>query len=76
MPSTPERRSTPDFRAQVDAAYALIAPFFDPAESWAGHSQDLLAYRTLRDRMPARDAHQAHLIVSVARRMYGERACA
>jgi len=68
-----ERRTDTDLRAKVDTAYALIAPFFDPANQWAGRSQDMLAYRTLRDRMPDLDAAQAHLIVSVARRMARER---
>ncbi|WP_374602277.1 hypothetical protein [Niveibacterium sp.] len=68
-----ERRTDSALRAKVDAAYAMIAPFFDPSNQWAGRSQDMLAYRTLRDRMPELDANQAHLIVSVARRMARER---
>ncbi len=68
-----ERRRDSALRAKIDAAYTLIAPFFDPSNQWAGHSQDMLAYRTLRDRMPELDANQAHLIISVARRMARER---
>lgn len=73
MTGTPERRRDLELRKQIDEAYELIAPFFEPSAHWAGHPQDLLAYRTLRDRMPALDAARAHLIVAVARRIHDER---
>lgn len=74
MSLQPERRQNTDLRAKVDAALVLIAPFFDPANAWAGHGQELLAFRTLRDHMPELDATEVHVIVSVAQRVARERA--
>ncbi|GAA5173760.1 hypothetical protein GCM10025771_01750 [Niveibacterium umoris] len=70
---TPDRRRDDAMRAKVDAAFLLIAPFFEPANQWAGHPPDMLAYRTLRDHMPNLDAAEAHLIVGVARRIANQR---
>jgi hypothetical protein len=67
-----ERRRNLELRARVDVACRLIAPFFESANQWAGHSQDLLAYRTLRERMPELDAVEAHVVVQVVRRIVDE----
>jgi len=51
----------------------LIAPFFDPANSWGNRTLDHLAYRSLRENYPDLSMEEVHVLVVAAQRIYAER---
>lgn len=65
-----ERRTNFALRELVDSAYQIIEPFFDPANAWNGQSLEHLAFRVVRENLPAIPADQVQIIVSVATRIY------
>lgn len=69
----PERRQKPGLRAAFEEAFAMIEPFFDPQQGWAGQSLEHLAYRVVRDNFPALDRDDVHALVVAAHRVYIER---
>lgn len=69
----PERRQNPRLRSAFDDAFAIIEPFFDPEQGWAGQSLEHLAYRIVRENFPGLDAEEVHALVVVAHRVYIER---
>lgn len=68
-----ERRQNRHLRALFDAAYAMIEPFFDPDQGWAGHSLEHLAFRVLRDNFPELASEEVRTVVIAAHRVYIER---
>lgn len=68
-----ERRQNLTLRDLFDTAYAMIAPFFDPDQGWAGHSLEHLAFRVLRENFPQLSGEEVHTIVVVAHRVYIDR---
>jgi hypothetical protein len=68
-----ERRLNLRLREIFDAALVLIEPFFDPANSWGGHSLDHFAFRVLRENYPDLSSGEAQIFVTVARRTYASR---
>ncbi len=73
MSTVPERRKNLALRELVDQAYALIEPFFDPANAWNGQTLEHLAYRVVRERLPGIPPADVQIIVSVATRIYRSR---
>jgi hypothetical protein len=65
-----ERRRDPEIRELFVEAYDLLEPFFDPANNWAGHGHEHLAYRALHERFPDLSADQVFIIVDAARRVF------
>lgn len=68
-----DRRSNTKLRALFDTAYAMIEPFFDPAQGWGGHSLEHLAFRVLRENFSELSGEEVHTIVVAAHRVYIER---
>ena len=69
-PAEEERRGNPRLRAVFTEAYDVLAPFFDPANSWGGHSLDHLAYHALRDRFPDLTKGDVLILVMAAQRVF------
>lgn len=60
-------------REQFEAAFAMVEPFFDPTQSWGGHSLEHLAFRVLRDNFPDLSSEDVHALLVAAHRLYIER---
>ena len=69
----PERRHRLGLRAAFVDAFAMIEPFFDPQQGWAGQALEHLAYRVVRENFPALDSDEVHALVVAAHRLYIER---
>lgn len=65
-----ERRTDTEIRALFVEAYDILEPFFDPANNWAGHGHEHLAYRALHERFPQLSGDQVFIIVDAARRVF------
>lgn len=50
--ATADCRANPRLRAVFIEAYDVLAPFFDPANTWGGLTHEHLAYRALREQFP------------------------
>ena len=70
MSTPPERRKNLSLRELVDQAYVLIEPFFDPANAWNGQTLEHLAYRVIREQLPAIPPQDVQIVDSVATRIY------
>jgi hypothetical protein len=68
---TDERRKAPELRGIFVDAYDILQPFFDQANSWAGHTHEHLAYRALHERFPNLSGEQVFIIVAAAKRVFG-----
>ena len=68
-----ERRRNLRLRATFDAAFAMIEPFFDPANAWNGQQLEHLAYRVIRERLPQLPPSDVQAIVTAATRIYRSR---
>ena len=66
-----ERRQSPELREIFVIAYDVVQPFFDQANSWAGHTHEHLAYRALHERFPELSGEQVFIIVTAAKRVFG-----
>jgi hypothetical protein len=51
-------------------AYAMLQPFFDPANSWTGQTHEHLAYRAMHDQYPQLSTQEVFTIVTAARRVF------
>jgi hypothetical protein len=69
-PDGTERRENPEVRTIFVEAYDLLEPFFDPANEWAGHTHEHLAYRALHEAFPHLSAQQVQILVEAARRVF------
>lgn len=70
----PERRRNPELREMFADAYALVEPFFDPANSWNGQTLEHLAFRTLRENYPKSSSDDIYVFLAAAKRFHAERA--
>lgn len=68
-----ERRKHHRVREIFEEAVDLIAPFFDPANSWGNRTLDHLAYRSLRETYPDLSMEEVHILVVAAQRVYANR---
>ena len=68
-----ERRRALQLREIFDGAYELVAPFFDPANSWNGQTLEHLAFRVMRENYPGISADEIYVFLSAAKRVYSER---
>jgi len=71
--SQQDRRQALQLRDIFAGAYDLVAPFFDPANSWNGQSLELLAFRVMRENYPKISSDEIHVFLSAAKRVYLER---
>ncbi|WP_145771046.1 hypothetical protein [Denitratisoma oestradiolicum] len=65
-----ERRRDSQLRGIFVEAYDVLEPFFDPANNWAGHSHEHLAFRALHERFPSLSQEQVFVIVTAAKRVF------
>lgn len=65
-----ERRNDSQLRGIFVEAYDVLEPFFDPANNWAGHSHEHLAFRALHERFPSLSQEQVFVIVTAAKRVF------
>jgi hypothetical protein len=65
-----ERRSNLRLRETFDAAFVLVEPFFDPQNSWGGHSLEHFAFRVVREHYPELSSEEVHIFVTAAKRIY------
>lgn len=65
-----ERRRDVEIRQIFIEAYDVLEPFFDPANQWAGHSHEHLAYRALHEHFPTLSGDQIFIIVDAAKRVF------
>lgn len=72
----PERRRNRQLREIFVDAYALVEPFFDPANSWNGQTLEHLAFRVLRENYPQSSSDDIYVFLAAAKRFHAERAAA
>ncbi|CAG1001269.1 hypothetical protein RHDC4_03202 [Rhodocyclaceae bacterium] len=65
-----EKRRDVEVRQLFVEAYDILEPFFDPANQWAGHGHEHLAYRALHEHFPKLSGDQIFIIVDAARRVF------
>lgn len=68
-----DRRKHHRVREIFEEAVDLIAPFFDPANTWGNRTLDHLAYRSLRENYPDLSMEEVHVLVVAAQRIYADR---
>lgn len=70
-----DRRSNPQLRSIFIEAYDVLAPFFDPANTWGGQPHEHLAYRALHEQFPNLTTDEVFILVAAAKRVFmsGER---
>jgi hypothetical protein len=66
-----ERRVNQRLRERFVEVYDILEPFFDPANAWAGHMHEHLAFRALHERFPDLTGEEVLIIVTAARRVFG-----
>jgi hypothetical protein len=66
-----ERRVNLRLREIFIEAYDVVEPFFDPANAWAGHGYEHLAFRALHERFPDLSSQEVFVIVAAAKRVFG-----
>lgn len=71
-PSAAERRQNLQLRDVFDSAYALVQPFFDPANSWGGQTLEHLAFRVMREYYPQVSGDEIYVFITAAKRAYNE----
>lgn len=64
-----ERRNNPVLRQRFVQVYAVLRPYFDANQQWAGQSQEHFAYRELKEHFPELSAQDCFIAVATARRM-------
>lgn len=74
-PRTPEqeRRRNIRLREIFESAFAMIEPFFDPAQGWGGQSLEHLAFRVVRENFSELTSEEVHSLVVAAHRVYIQR---
>lgn len=65
-----DRRSNPQLRAIFVQAYDVLAPFFDPANTWSGQPHEHLAYRALHEQFPSLSTDEVFILVTAAKRVF------
>jgi len=68
-----DRRGNSKLRNVFDAVYVQIEPFFDPKNSWGGHSLEHLAFRVVRDSHPELSQQEVHQVIVAATRVFHSR---
>ncbi|MGB7595952.1 MAG: hypothetical protein WBM09_00120 [Gallionella sp.] len=67
-----ERRTRHNLRQIFGNACRITAPFFDPAQSWAGSPLTMYARQTLRETYPELTQQEMAILLSVVTRFYKE----
>lgn len=66
-----DRRVNLHVRGMFVEVYDILEPFFDPANAWAGHIHEHLAFRALHERFPNLTGEEVLIIVTAAKRVFG-----
>jgi hypothetical protein len=66
-----DRRVNLQVREMFVEAYDILEPFFNPANAWAGHMHEHLAFRALHERFPNLSGEEVLTIVMAAKRVFG-----
>jgi hypothetical protein len=66
-----DRRVNLRVRGMFVEVYDILEPFFDPANAWAGHIHEHLAFRALHERFPDLTGEEVLIIVTAAKRVFG-----
>lgn len=66
-----ERRINVRLREIFVEAYDVVEPFFDPKNTWGGHTHEHLAFRALHERFPDLSSAEVLVIVIAAKRVFG-----
>jgi len=64
------RRKNFELRKIFEGAYALIGPFFDPANNWNGQALQHLAFRVMRENYPDISSDEIYVFLAAAKRVY------
>lgn len=67
-----ERRQHLELREVFDEAYDVLEPFFNPDNTWSGHTHEHLAYRAIHERFPRLTGEQVLILVTAAKRVFAE----
>lgn len=65
-----EQALEPWLAAILPESYDLLAPYFDPANTWAGQTHEHLAYMALHERFPDLLPDQLTLVVDAMRKLF------
>lgn len=68
-----ERRRSLRLRTVFESAFAMIEPFFDPAQGWGGQSLEHLAFRVVRENFSELTSQEVHSLIVAAHRVYIQR---
>jgi hypothetical protein len=63
-----ERRQAPELL--YPPVYEALRPFFDRRTQWGSGSQELLAYRTLKDHFPEMGPQEIFVVIITARQLF------
>lgn len=66
-----ERRVNLRLREVFVEAYDVVEPFFDPDNTWGGHTHEHLAFRALHEHFPDLTPEEVLVIVTAAKRVFG-----
>jgi hypothetical protein len=64
-----ERRDNLVLRQHFVQVFAVLRPYFDANQQWAGQSQEHFAYRDLKEHFPELTAQDCFIAVATAKRM-------
>jgi hypothetical protein len=67
--TAPDRRNNPALRQRFVLVFAVLRPYFDASQQWAGQSQEHFAYRDLKEHFPELTAQDCFIAVATAKRM-------
>lgn len=66
-----EKQSLEPWLAEIlPESYDLLAPYFDPANTWAGHTHEHLAYIALHERFPDLLPEQQTIVVEAMKKLF------
>lgn len=63
-----------DLAEILPQAYDLLAPFFDPANNWAGQPHEHLAFLALHEKFPDLKPDQLNVVVSAMKKLFSAKA--
>lgn len=68
-----EQRRSHRLRSLFDTAFAMVEPFLDVRNGWAGSSLEHLAFRLVRGNFPELTSAEVQVLVAAIHRAYIER---
>lgn len=68
-----EQRRSHRLRSLFDTAFAMVEPFLDARNGWAGSSLEHLAFRVVRGNFPELTSAEVQVLVAAVQRAYIDR---